>query len=97
MPFLIRWPGKVPAGKVENGMISGMDWFPTFLAAAGNPNIIEELKKEALVPPTTEAVPEQVPKLVAAAPEAPLKHFEVRFEVLSLDGRSLYQHTEGLL
>jgi len=59
--------------------------------------VIEELKKEALVPPTTEAVPEQVPKLVAAAPEAPLKHFEVRFEVLSLDGRSLYQHTEGLL
>ena len=45
VPAMIRWPGKVPAGKVENGLISGMDWFPTFLAAAGNPNIIEELKK----------------------------------------------------
>ena len=44
-PAMIRWPGKVPAGKVENGIISGLDWFPTFLAAAGNPNIIEELKK----------------------------------------------------
>jgi arylsulfatase A-like enzyme len=44
-PAIIRWPGKVPAGKVENGIISGMDWFPTFLAAAGNPNIAEELKK----------------------------------------------------
>jgi arylsulfatase len=42
---MIRWPGKVPAGKVENGIISGLDWFPTFLAAAGNPNIAEELKK----------------------------------------------------
>ena len=38
-------PGKVPAGKVENGMISGLDWFPTFVAAAGDPNIVEELKQ----------------------------------------------------
>jgi arylsulfatase len=30
---------------VENGIVSGLDWFPTFVAAAGNPNIIEELKK----------------------------------------------------
>jgi arylsulfatase A-like enzyme len=44
-PALIRWPGKVPAGTVENGIMSGLDWFPTLLAAAGNPNIIEELKK----------------------------------------------------
>ena len=28
-PAMIRWPGKVPAGKVENGIISGLDWFPT--------------------------------------------------------------------
>ena len=41
---MIRWPGKVPAGKIENGIISGLDWFPTLLAAAGNPNIVEELK-----------------------------------------------------
>src|SRR6186713_800516 len=45
VPAMIRWPGKVPAGKVENGLISGLDWFPTFVAAAGNPNIVEELKK----------------------------------------------------
>ena len=43
-PAIIRWPDKVPAGKVENGIISGLDWFPTFVAAAGDPNIIEELK-----------------------------------------------------
>ena len=44
-PAIIRWPGKVPAGKVENGIISGQDWFPTFVAAAGNPNIGTELLK----------------------------------------------------
>ena len=42
-PAIIRWPGKVPAGKVENGIFSGLDWFPTFVAAAGNPNIAKEL------------------------------------------------------
>jgi arylsulfatase A-like enzyme len=43
-PAIVRWPGHVPAGKVENGIFSGLDWFPTFVAAAGDPNIIEELK-----------------------------------------------------
>ena len=31
--------------RCENGIISGLDWFPTFVAAAGNPNIKEELAK----------------------------------------------------
>jgi arylsulfatase A-like enzyme len=45
VPMILRWPGQVPAGKVENQLVSGLDWFPTFVAAAGNPNIGEELKK----------------------------------------------------
>jgi arylsulfatase A-like enzyme len=45
VPCIVRWPGRVPAGKVENGVMSGLDWFPTFVAAAGNPNIVEELLK----------------------------------------------------
>src|SRR6266446_3082736 len=44
-PAIIRWPGKVPAGKVSNGIMSGLDWFPTLVAAAGNPNIGDELKR----------------------------------------------------
>jgi arylsulfatase len=44
VPMIIRWPGHIPAGKVENGIVSGLDWFPTFVAAAGDPNIIDELK-----------------------------------------------------
>jgi arylsulfatase A-like enzyme len=44
-PMIVRWPGKVPAGKVENQLMSGLDWFPTLVAAAGNPNIVAELKQ----------------------------------------------------
>ncbi|MFN8655068.1 MAG: arylsulfatase [Candidatus Obscuribacterales bacterium] len=45
VPAIVRWPGKVAAGKVENSLMSGLDWFPTLLAAAGNPNITDELLK----------------------------------------------------
>ncbi len=45
VPAIARWPSKIPAGTVENGIMSGMDWFPTFVAAAGNPNIVSELKE----------------------------------------------------
>jgi arylsulfatase A-like enzyme len=42
-PAIIRWPGKIQAGKVENGIVSGLDWFPTFVSVAGDPKITEEL------------------------------------------------------
>jgi len=45
VPCILRWPGHVPADSVANGIISGMDWFPTFLTAAGDPNITDELLK----------------------------------------------------
>jgi len=44
VPAIVRWPGQVPPGRVENGIFSGLDWFPTLVAAAGNPNIVDELK-----------------------------------------------------
>lgn len=43
VPAIVRWPGHVPADTVQNGIFSGLDWFPTFVAAAGNPNIVDEL------------------------------------------------------
>jgi arylsulfatase A-like enzyme len=43
VPCIIRWPGKIKPGSVENGLISGLDWFPTLCAAAGNPNITQQL------------------------------------------------------
>ncbi len=45
VPCLVRWPGHIKPGTVENGIFSGLDWFPTLLAAAGNPNITDELLK----------------------------------------------------
>jgi arylsulfatase A-like enzyme len=45
VPALLRWPGHVPADSVQNGIFSGLDWLPTFVAAAGNPSITEELLK----------------------------------------------------
>ena len=45
VPAILRWPGHVPADSVQNGIFSGLDWLPTFVAAAGNPNIIDELLK----------------------------------------------------
>jgi len=44
-PAMIRWPGKVPAGKVENGIMSGPRLVSDLVAAAGNPNIKDELLK----------------------------------------------------
>jgi arylsulfatase len=44
-PAIIRWPGRVKPNQVINGIMSGMDWFPTFVTAAGNPNITKELLK----------------------------------------------------
>src|SRR5271157_684156 len=45
VPAILRWPGHVPPDSVQNGIFSGLDWLPTFVAAAGNPNITEELLK----------------------------------------------------
>ncbi len=45
VPAIIRWPGHVKPGSVENGIFSGLDWFPTLVAVAGNPNIASQLLK----------------------------------------------------
>ena len=45
VPAIIRWPDTVKPGTVENGIFSGLDWFPTLTAAAGNPDITDQLLK----------------------------------------------------
>lgn len=45
VPCIARWPGHIKPGRVENGIFSGLDWFPTLVAAAGNPNITNQLLK----------------------------------------------------
>jgi arylsulfatase len=44
-PTLVRWPGKIMPGQILNDIVSNLDWMPTLLAAAGDPNITEELLK----------------------------------------------------
>ena len=45
VPAIIRWPGKVKPGTVQNEIFSGLDWLPTLATAAGNPDITEQLLK----------------------------------------------------
>lgn len=39
VPCMIRWPGGIRPGRVSNDIVSGLDWLPTLLAAAGEPDI----------------------------------------------------------
>ena len=43
VPMMVRWPGRIPAGVVSNEIISHLDWLPTFVSAAGEPNVKEKL------------------------------------------------------
>ena len=45
VPLLVRWPGKIKAGSVANGIVQHHDWLPTFLAMAGAPDVVDKLKK----------------------------------------------------
>ncbi len=45
VPQVVRWPGVIKPGTIVNDIMSHEDWLPTFLAAAGDPNIKEKLKK----------------------------------------------------
>ncbi|MDH4109786.1 MAG: arylsulfatase [Gammaproteobacteria bacterium] len=44
VPAFIRWPGQFPAGKTLNGIVAHEDWLPTFAAAAGAPEIKQQLR-----------------------------------------------------
>ena len=45
VPLLVRWPGKIEAGSVSNEIVQHHDWLPTFLAMAGEPDIVEKLQE----------------------------------------------------
>lgn len=45
VPAFVSWPGKLPKGKILNGIVSHEDWLPTFAAIAGAPDIKEKLKE----------------------------------------------------
>ena len=43
VPAMVRWPGHIEAGSVSNAIMHHMDWLPTFVAAAGDDTIKEQL------------------------------------------------------
>ena len=53
VPAMVRWPGHIKAGTVDNDIVSHLDWMPTLLAAAGVPDVKEQLLKGMKVGDTT--------------------------------------------
>jgi arylsulfatase A-like enzyme len=45
VPCLVRWPGVIKAGTVTNELMGHNDWIPTLCAIAGEPDIVDKLKK----------------------------------------------------
>jgi arylsulfatase len=75
VPCFIRWPGKIEAGSVLNGIVSHIDMFPTLLAAAGNPDVTQQLLNGATVGGQTYKVHldgyNQIPYLTGKVKESP--------------------------
>jgi arylsulfatase len=43
VPAMVRWPGHIQPGQISNEMVSGLDWFPTLVAAAGDADVKSRL------------------------------------------------------
>jgi arylsulfatase len=43
VPAMVRWPGHIEPGTLYTGIVSHLDWLPTLLAAAGEPEIKQKL------------------------------------------------------
>lgn len=79
VPAVVRWPGRIAAGTVFNGIISHSDWFPTLLAAAGVPDITEQLLRGVELGGATYKVHldghDQLPYLTGETDASPRVHF----------------------
>jgi arylsulfatase A-like enzyme len=49
VPMLVRWPGVIKPNTIVNEIMAHEDWMPTLVAAAGNPDLIDQLLKGAKV------------------------------------------------
>ncbi|MEH6589047.1 MAG: arylsulfatase [Halioglobus sp.] len=45
VPAVVRWPGKIAPGQISNDIMSHLDWMPTLVAAAGDPDLKQALLK----------------------------------------------------
>src|ERR1035438_1882703 len=79
VPCMLKWPGHIPAGTVNNDIVSALDWMPTILSAAGVPDVKEQLLKGMKVGDTTFKVHldgyNQLPLLTGGTKVDPRKEF----------------------
>jgi arylsulfatase len=79
VPAMVRWPGKIKPGQISNEMFSGLDWFPTLLAAAGDADVKERLLKSASIDGKTFKVHldgyNQLPYLTGQQPKSARNEF----------------------
>ena len=79
VPCMVRWPGRIQAGSVSNELISGLDWVPTLMAAAGDPDIKQKLLRGHQAGTKTFKVHldgyNQLPYLTAQQPKGARKEF----------------------
>ena len=79
VPAMLRWPGHIKAGSVNNDIMAHLDMMPTILAAAGVPDVKEQLLKGMKVGDTTFKVHldgyNQLPLLTGQTTEDPRKEF----------------------
>jgi arylsulfatase len=79
VPCMIKWPGHIKPGTVENGIVSHLDWMPTLLAAVGVPNATEQLLEGMQVGDKTFKVHldgyNMLPLLTGQTTESPRKEF----------------------
>jgi len=79
VPAMVKWPGHIKPGSIENGIVSHLDWMPTLLAAAGVPDVKEQLLKGMKVGDTTFKVHldgyNLLPLLSGQTTESPRKEF----------------------
>jgi arylsulfatase len=79
VPAFLRWPGKIKAGSVLNGIVSHQDMLPTLLAAAGDPDVSQKLLNGYKVGDKTFRVHidgvNQLPYLTGQVKESPREAF----------------------
>jgi len=79
VPAMVRWPGHIKPGSVSNQIVAHLDWLPTFVAMAGDPQVKEELLKGYKVGDTTYKVhldgDNLVPYLTGQVAESPRVSF----------------------
>ena len=79
VPAMVRWPGKIKPGTISNEIVSHLDWLPTILAIAGEPDIKGKLLKGHRAGSKTFKVHldgyNQMPYLTGAEEKSPRKEY----------------------